>query len=132
MNDQTGMNTSSESANQSPCEPIADEPNMGVSLSKRTALYLLATTELLLADLHASRVSVPEVYSAMKNVDPCHLTRIVSHSMRNRMQLLTLMAEILGMPLCMSVDGNAICVGNSLWPQELRESSGLVEKRSSK
>lgn len=94
---------------------------MDASSSKNHALFLLGIMDLLLEDPHAFKGNVPEAFLQMKSVDPSLLTKIASHSMQSRMQLLTLMAEILGMPCCMSQDGNAICVGNSVWPQGLKE-----------
>lgn len=119
--DQNGTSISLKSAEQYLEEQTAEERSMDASSLRTTALYLLGTTLRHLEGLAASEGNAQEVSSLMKNVDPLLRTKIASHSMQNRMQLLTLMGEILEMPLCMSQDGNAICVGNSLWPQESDE-----------
>jgi|SRR5688572_14419168 len=119
--DQDGMSISSESAQRSLLEPTAEEPNTAVSLSKEIALSLLDTTDHLLALVVVSLENAPGAFLLTRSVDPSLRTKIASASMQSKTQLLTLMGEILGMPLCMSQDGNAICVGNSLWPPELDE-----------
>lgn len=129
MNDQDGTPTSSGYVLRSVKEQTVEELSMDALLSKTTELYQLVITDQLLADHLALLANVLEDFCQMKSVDPYRHTKIASLSMPNKMRLLTLVAQTLGVQLYTSQALNATCVENSQWQPESNVVFGQVEKK---